>query len=296
MRPDVKGKLLIGGVEPKCDTLHWVCPQPPPPASFLQSPFFNHSFVLGRWPIRNSATHTLVTTGSAMSTAQRCGFPAWCSRSGSSRALCQCTVGSPDFIGLFFSSLFYPVFQCSFAHLFGWFFFTCHHRMGQTSRPIGPRSMTSMALFLLLSLGVLGSGKIDSIFHFLRHSFVAEKVVVCYPCFLICLFVFFLLLFPDPSLFFFLLLLLLLLLFCLFLLLLLPPPPPSSVFPRSALGGFYLAIGTSGNQFKNGGVAGVLMAELISAVEDGLDHDRTPLMFEPRYAKCAGLAPRKMKE
>jgi sarcosine oxidase subunit beta len=49
------------------------------------------------------------------------------------------------------------------------------------------------------------------------------------------------------------------------------------IYDRSALAGFYLAIGTSGNQFKNAPVAGHLMAELIDGCENGHDHDREPL-------------------
>ena len=49
------------------------------------------------------------------------------------------------------------------------------------------------------------------------------------------------------------------------------------IYDRSDLGGFYLAIGTSGNQFKNAPVAGRMMAELIEACEAGRDHDREPL-------------------
>ena len=42
-----------------------------------------------------------------------------------------------------------------------------------------------------------------------------------------------------------------------------------------------MATGTSGNQFKNAGVAGAMMAELVEAVEDrGLDHDVDPLQFD----------------
>ena len=55
------------------------------------------------------------------------------------------------------------------------------------------------------------------------------------------------------------------------------------VYDRTDLDGFYVAIGTSGNQFKNTGVAGCVMAELITAVEDGLDHDRDPLVIEGHY-------------
>lgn len=49
------------------------------------------------------------------------------------------------------------------------------------------------------------------------------------------------------------------------------------IYDRSDLGGFYLAIGTSGNQFKNAPIAGRMMAELILACEAGRDHDREPL-------------------
>lgn len=49
------------------------------------------------------------------------------------------------------------------------------------------------------------------------------------------------------------------------------------VYDRSELAGFYLAIGTSGNQFKNAPVIGDLMAALIAACEAGRDHDKTPV-------------------
>ena len=49
------------------------------------------------------------------------------------------------------------------------------------------------------------------------------------------------------------------------------------IYDRSSLPGFYMACGTSGNQYKNAPIAGVLMAELIEAVEGGRDHDADPL-------------------
>ena len=55
------------------------------------------------------------------------------------------------------------------------------------------------------------------------------------------------------------------------------------IYDRTDLDGFYVAIGTSGNQFKNAGVAGHCMAELIAAVEAGHDHDADPLVVEGRY-------------
>ncbi|CAN5775901.1 FAD-binding oxidoreductase [soil metagenome] len=55
------------------------------------------------------------------------------------------------------------------------------------------------------------------------------------------------------------------------------------IYDRTDLSGFYVAIGTSGNQFKNAGVAGHCMAELIEAVEGGHDHDTDPLKVSGRY-------------
>ncbi|MEU6674108.1 FAD-binding oxidoreductase [Streptomyces sp. NPDC046925] len=51
------------------------------------------------------------------------------------------------------------------------------------------------------------------------------------------------------------------------------------IYDRSGLDGYYMAIGTSGNQFKNAPVAGRVMASLIGAVEDGHDHDRHPVQY-----------------
>ena len=40
-----------------------------------------------------------------------------------------------------------------------------------------------------------------------------------------------------------------------------------------------MAIGTSGNQFKNAAIAGKMMTALIDYCEGGHDHDRAPLTF-----------------
>ena len=40
-----------------------------------------------------------------------------------------------------------------------------------------------------------------------------------------------------------------------------------------------MAIGTSGNCFKNAPVIGAIMAQLVGYVEGGADHDTTPLQF-----------------
>jgi sarcosine oxidase subunit beta len=55
------------------------------------------------------------------------------------------------------------------------------------------------------------------------------------------------------------------------------------VYDRSDLGGFYMAVGTSGNQFKNAPMVGLMMAELIAACEEGHDHDRDPVTITGRY-------------
>jgi sarcosine oxidase subunit beta len=51
------------------------------------------------------------------------------------------------------------------------------------------------------------------------------------------------------------------------------------IYDRSALPGFYMACGTSGNQYKNAPIAGKLMAALVAYCEGGADHDETPLQF-----------------
>jgi len=52
------------------------------------------------------------------------------------------------------------------------------------------------------------------------------------------------------------------------------------IYDKSDLDGFYMAIGTSGNQYKNAPVAGMMMSELIDQCEkNGLDHDALPLQY-----------------
>ena len=55
------------------------------------------------------------------------------------------------------------------------------------------------------------------------------------------------------------------------------------IYDKSDLAGFYMVVGTSGNQFKNAGPAGHLMAELIQRCEAGHDHDRQPVQIAARY-------------
>ncbi len=48
------------------------------------------------------------------------------------------------------------------------------------------------------------------------------------------------------------------------------------IYDKSPLPGFYLAIGTSGNQFKNAPMVGDIMLSIIQAELAGNDHDRSP--------------------
>jgi len=55
------------------------------------------------------------------------------------------------------------------------------------------------------------------------------------------------------------------------------------IYDRTSLDGFYVAMGTSGNQFKNAPLAGRFMAAIVGAVEDGHDHDSEPLRYVGEY-------------
>ena len=55
------------------------------------------------------------------------------------------------------------------------------------------------------------------------------------------------------------------------------------IYDMSDLAGFYMAVGTSGNQYKNAPVVGVLMAEPIKSVESGRNHDKEPVAFRMKY-------------
>ena len=57
----------------------------------------------------------------------------------------------------------------------------------------------------------------------------------------------------------------------------------SPIYDRTCVDGFYVAIGTSGNQFKNAPVVGEFLAQLIRACESGHDHDRDPLRLTLAY-------------
>jgi len=55
------------------------------------------------------------------------------------------------------------------------------------------------------------------------------------------------------------------------------------IYDRSDLPGYYMAIGTSGNQFKNAAPVAHMLATLIEACEGGHDHDREPVKVNGRY-------------
>ena len=57
------------------------------------------------------------------------------------------------------------------------------------------------------------------------------------------------------------------------------------IYDKSSLPGFYMAVGTSGNQFKNAAPVGYMMAQLIHAVENGHDHDAEPVQYPAVYTK-----------
>jgi sarcosine oxidase subunit beta len=51
------------------------------------------------------------------------------------------------------------------------------------------------------------------------------------------------------------------------------------IYDRSSLGGFFMACGTSGNQFKNAPLAGQFVRALVEAAASGHDHDAEPVRF-----------------
>lgn len=55
------------------------------------------------------------------------------------------------------------------------------------------------------------------------------------------------------------------------------------IYDKTDLPGFYVAIGTSGNQFKNCHIAAYCLTELIQEVEAGHDHDADPVKVEMPY-------------
>jgi sarcosine oxidase, subunit beta len=62
------------------------------------------------------------------------------------------------------------------------------------------------------------------------------------------------------------------------------------IYDGTSLPGFFVAIGTSGNQFKNAPVIGSIMAALVTNWLDGGDHDARPVSWTaPRTGSLIGL-------
>lgn len=59
------------------------------------------------------------------------------------------------------------------------------------------------------------------------------------------------------------------------------------IYDKSSLDGFYMAVGTSGNQYKNATIAAFMMGEIIAACENGRDHDGNPVEI---ICPCTKLA------
>ncbi|MEE9376245.1 MAG: FAD-dependent oxidoreductase [Rhizobiaceae bacterium] len=57
------------------------------------------------------------------------------------------------------------------------------------------------------------------------------------------------------------------------------------IYDQSSLPGFYMACGSSGNQYKNAPIAGKMMRALIDYCEAGNDHDSQPCRFTLPYIK-----------
>ncbi|MEM7465158.1 MAG: FAD-dependent oxidoreductase, partial [Pseudomonadota bacterium] len=55
------------------------------------------------------------------------------------------------------------------------------------------------------------------------------------------------------------------------------------IYDATSLGGYYMACGTSGNQYKNAPIAGKMMAALVDYCEGGANHDDHPLQFTLPY-------------
>ena len=57
----------------------------------------------------------------------------------------------------------------------------------------------------------------------------------------------------------------------------------ASIYDRTSLEGYYVAMGTSGNQFKNASIVGQFMTQFIDAVSNGHDHESQPVRYTASY-------------
>jgi glycine/D-amino acid oxidase-like deaminating enzyme len=54
------------------------------------------------------------------------------------------------------------------------------------------------------------------------------------------------------------------------------------IYDKTDAAGFFVGIGTSGNQFKNGPVIGEFLLQIIEATAAGVDHDVNPVVYRGR--------------
>lgn len=59
------------------------------------------------------------------------------------------------------------------------------------------------------------------------------------------------------------------------------------IYDKTNVPGYYVAIGTSGNQFKNAPIVGQIMTQIIDATESGIDVDQNPVKY---IGKHTGLS------
>ncbi len=55
------------------------------------------------------------------------------------------------------------------------------------------------------------------------------------------------------------------------------------IYDKSSLPGFFMACGTSGNQYKNAPVAGKIMSQLVDGYYNNIDHDLKPMSLQFEY-------------
>jgi glycine/D-amino acid oxidase-like deaminating enzyme len=55
------------------------------------------------------------------------------------------------------------------------------------------------------------------------------------------------------------------------------------IYDKTNLPGYYVAIGTSGNQFKNAPLVGGFLRTIVDQTENGVDHDLHPAVFKGPY-------------
>ena len=62
------------------------------------------------------------------------------------------------------------------------------------------------------------------------------------------------------------------------------------IYDRSSIDGYFMACGTSGNQFKNAPLAAIFIRLLIEAQEAGLNHDKQPISYVgPRSGRAINI-------